>query len=56
MSLRVGGGRRAGKGGVGSWQIWECVSRVGNVGFDPCRHAFGEDLVGRTRPPLSAFL
>ena len=50
MSLRVGGGRRAGAGGVGSWQIWECVSR------DPCRHTLGEDLVGRTRPPLSAFL
>ena len=35
MSLRVGGGRRAGAGGVGSWQIWECVSR------DPCRHTLG---------------
>lgn len=29
MSLRVGGGRRAGTGGVGSWQIWECVSNSG---------------------------
>lgn len=52
MSLRVGGGRRAGTGGAGSC-IWECVSRVGTVPLDSLQARTWEDLVGRTRPPLS---